>query len=52
MKNTFRSMPVVPSEITPEDVYLNRRQFIKSMGIVGMSSLLLAACGTVVVTYQ
>lgn len=42
--NVYRSVPVKSSEITPEEVYLNRRQFIKSMGFVGMSGLLLAAC--------
>ncbi len=32
------------SEITPEHVYLSRRQFLKSMGIAGAASLLLGAC--------
>lgn len=40
----LKSVPVKSSEITPEHVYFNRRQFIKSMGFVGLSSLLLAAC--------
>jgi methionine sulfoxide reductase catalytic subunit len=39
----IKSVPVKPSEITPEDVYLNRRQFVKTMGFVGLSGLL-AAC--------
>ena len=39
----FKSVPVKPSEITPEHVYLSRRQFIKTMGLVGASALL-AAC--------
>jgi sulfoxide reductase catalytic subunit YedY len=39
----YKSVPVKPSEITPEHVYLSRRQFIKSMGLVGASALL-AAC--------
>jgi sulfoxide reductase catalytic subunit YedY len=36
---------MLPSEITPESLYLSRREFIKGMGIVGASALLLAACG-------
>jgi methionine sulfoxide reductase catalytic subunit len=44
MNDKLQSVPVKPSEITPEDIYLNRRQFIKSMGFVGLSGLLLAAC--------
>ena len=32
------------SEITPEHVYLSRREFLKSMGIVAGSAALLAAC--------
>jgi sulfoxide reductase catalytic subunit YedY len=34
---------IKPSEITPEHVYLSRRDFLKSMGIVSASALL-AAC--------
>jgi len=33
------------SEITPESLYINRRQFLKSLGVVSAGSLLLAACG-------
>jgi sulfoxide reductase catalytic subunit YedY len=33
------------SEITPEHVYLSRREFLKQMGIVTAGSLLLSACG-------
>ncbi len=33
------------SEITPERVYLSRRDFLKSMGIVSASAAVLAACG-------
>jgi methionine sulfoxide reductase catalytic subunit len=33
------------SEITPEHVYLSRRDFLKSMGIVTASAAVLAACG-------
>ena len=32
------------SEITPEATYLNRRDFLKSMGIVAGTAALLAAC--------
>lgn len=32
------------SEITPESLYLSRREFIKSLGIISLSSLILAAC--------
>jgi sulfoxide reductase catalytic subunit YedY len=39
----FKSVPVKSSEITPEHVYLNRRQFIQAMGIAGAGALL-AAC--------
>jgi sulfoxide reductase catalytic subunit YedY len=34
-----------PSEITPENVYLSRREFIKGIGIAGAGALVLAACG-------
>lgn len=34
-----------PSEITPEHIYLSRKEFLKGMGILGVSSLVLAACG-------
>jgi len=33
------------SEITPEHVYLSRRDFLKSMGVVSASAAVLAACG-------
>ena len=33
------------SEITPEHIYLSRRQFLKGMGIVSAGAALLAACG-------
>jgi sulfoxide reductase catalytic subunit YedY len=38
-------MKIKPSEITPEDVYFSRRAFLKSMGLISASSLILAACG-------
>ena len=42
-KSVYKSMFVRPEEITPEHVYKNRRQFLKSMGVLGASALL-AAC--------
>ncbi|MCZ7551077.1 MAG: mononuclear molybdenum enzyme YedY [Anaerolineae bacterium UTCFX2] len=39
-----RTTGVHPSEITPEHVYLNRRGFLKSLGIAGAGAFL-AACG-------
>jgi len=38
-------IPVKPSEITPEHVYLSRRRFIKSMGALLAGSAVLSACG-------
>jgi len=43
-KFDYRTSGVHPSEITPEHIYLNRRQFLLSLGIAGVSALL-AACG-------
>ncbi|MBP1703137.1 MAG: putative sulfite oxidase subunit YedY [Chloroflexi bacterium] len=40
----YKSVPVKSSEITPEHLFLNRRQFLKTMGTVGAGALL-AACG-------
>ena len=34
-----------PSEITPEEVYLSRRRFMKGAGALVAGSLILAACG-------
>ncbi len=33
------------SEITPEQVYLSRKEFLRSIGVVGVSAAVLAACG-------
>lgn len=33
------------SEITPENQYMSRREFLKGLGVVSASSLVLAACG-------
>ena len=43
-KNSYKSVPVKASEITPEHIYYSRRDFLKTMGIVG-SGVLLTACG-------
>jgi methionine sulfoxide reductase catalytic subunit len=43
MKNTFKSVPVKSSEITPYSQYLSRRDFMKAAGLVAGSALL-AAC--------
>jgi methionine sulfoxide reductase catalytic subunit len=46
MKDTkLKSVPVHSSEITPEHVYLSRRTFLKTMGLLGAGALLAAACG-------
>jgi methionine sulfoxide reductase catalytic subunit len=46
MKDTkIKSVPVHPSEITPENVYLSRRTFLKTMGLLGAGAVLAAACG-------
>jgi sulfoxide reductase catalytic subunit YedY len=39
----YKSVPLKSSEITPEEVYLSRRQFLKTMGLVSASALL-ASC--------
>jgi sulfoxide reductase catalytic subunit YedY len=38
-------MNIKPSELTPEHLYLSRRSFLKSAGILAGSAALLAACG-------
>lgn len=43
MNNTYKSVPVKSSEITPYSLYLSRRDFLKAAGIV-TGSALLAAC--------
>lgn len=35
------------SEITPENIYIKRREFLKSMGLIAASVITLAACGGV-----
>lgn len=43
MDNKYKSVPVLPSEITPKSLYLSRRDFIKAAGLAAGSALL-AAC--------
>ena len=43
MNNPYKSIPVKPSEITPKQVYLSRREFIKAAGLVA-GTIALAAC--------
>ena len=38
-------MKIHPSEITPEQVYLRRRDFMKGIGALSFGALALAACG-------
>jgi sulfoxide reductase catalytic subunit YedY len=44
-KFTYKSVPVITSEITPEHVYLNRRQFMKGAAALGVGALLAACTG-------
>lgn len=46
MTNPFKSVPIHSSEITPKQVYLSRRDFIKAAGVVA-GSIALAACGPI-----
>lgn len=41
----YQPVPISPTEITPEWLYRSRRAFLKSMGVLGASALLAAACG-------
>ncbi len=43
MTHSFKSVPVLPSEITPKAAYLSRRDFLKAAGIL-TGGALLAAC--------
>jgi sulfoxide reductase catalytic subunit YedY len=43
MTSNYRSVPVKSSEITPQSLYLSRREFLKAAGMV-TGSALLAAC--------
>ena len=46
-----RSVPIRPEEITPKHIYQTRRQFLKSLGFVGMGALL-ASCAPDLATPQ
>jgi sulfoxide reductase catalytic subunit YedY len=39
----YRSVPVTPDEVTPKELYLSRRKFLKSIGLVGLGAVL-ASC--------
>jgi methionine sulfoxide reductase catalytic subunit len=43
MDDIYKSVPVLPSEITPQSLYMNRRAFLKAAGIF-TGGALLAAC--------
>jgi sulfoxide reductase catalytic subunit YedY len=45
MNKKYKSVRVDPTEVTPEEIYLSRRDILKSLGIVTASAALLAACG-------
>ena len=34
------------SEVTPEDIYLNRRRFMQAIGVAGASAVIGAGCAT------
>ena len=42
--DNYRSIRLEPAEITPEQVYINRRMFMKAVGVTSLAGLL-AACG-------
>ena len=44
-KRNYRSVKLRSSEITPEEIYLSRREFIRKAGVLGAGTLVLAACG-------
>ncbi len=44
-KKLFHPKPIPSSEITPEELYLNRRQFMKLAGVVGAGAILAACTG-------
>ena len=50
MDSRYRSVPVLPSEITPESLYRRRRDFLKAAGILGGSALLAACAPSAVAT--
>lgn len=44
MRKTWNDPTLKPSDITPEEIYINRRQFFK-MGAIGLGAVALSACG-------
>jgi methionine sulfoxide reductase catalytic subunit len=44
--NIYKPSQILPSEITPEHIYFNRRQFMKAAGLAAGGAIL-AACGPV-----
>ncbi len=46
---SMKSVPILPSEITPKEIFLSRRDFMKAAGIAGAGALL-AACAPRAVT--
>ena len=42
-KKLYRSVPIDPAEVTPKEVYLSRRKFLKGMGLAGLGAVL-ASC--------
>jgi sulfoxide reductase catalytic subunit YedY len=46
-KIKYKSVPLEPSEITPEHVYLSRRDFLKAIGIISAGAMVSAACASV-----
>jgi len=50
--NVNKSNELKPSEITPEEVYLSRRQFLKGALALGAGSILAAACSAAGIDYE
>lgn len=48
----FRSKPIPSSEITPERVYMSRREFMKAAALVGAGAFLASACASLEPTSQ
>ena len=39
-RNIFNTMKIKSSEITPENIYKNRRKFLKDVGVIAGTALL------------
>ena len=50
MDSRYRSVPILPSEITPQSLYRNRRDFLRAAGILSGSALLAACAPSAAVT--